>query len=104
MKRNILTSAVLLLGSSIAVMAVCFIDTETDCPANVSVSGETGCSLNDQYHKQYPSVVEGSPGWTSAYADKIKYCQYLCKSGDVFYFYVGDFTTGNTCKGGGSGS
>ena len=79
MKKKILASVALLLGSSIAIMAVCFVDYNANCPASVSVSGQTGCTLWPG-PTTYPSVKEGD-GWTSSYADTNTYCHYICDSG-----------------------
>ena len=78
MRKNLLTVSAILVGSSIAVWAGCFVNGTKDCPALATYQNVV-CEL--QGPASYPMVKNGQPpstsGWT-AYVILPPQCEYLC--------------------------
>lgn len=108
MKRQILTSTVLLLGSSLAVVAGCFTNGFLDCAPQATFDG-TKCDLASNH--VFSSAVNAHPGSTSSYdsfySDGGVHCYYSCVKNGVATTRSSNpagILSGNPCSPNGSGT
>lgn len=105
MNKKRAVGIIVLIASTLGVVATCWQDTTEGCPTSANFNGATCNLLHDDTIPWVTAITDPTEsGEDSTVSDNTKHCEYQCTDGNTYWAYTGSNITGNECTGGGSGT